>query len=65
LGSSRKFARSWGQKFGADGGSNCSAESQLGLRETQLRMEQKRIDKLMRASSTTLRVMKGEARNQF
>src|SRR6185312_3694160 len=35
----------------------------MGLREMSLKMEQKRIDKLVGALSTKLRVMEGEARN--
>lgn len=36
-----------------------------GLREMQLKMELKRIDKLTAALASKLRVMEGEARNQF
>ena len=36
-----------------------------GKREMHLRMELKRIDKLTSALSSKLRVMEGEARNQF
>jgi hypothetical protein len=39
--------------------------TELGQRETQLKWELRRIDKLSAAIATKLRVMEGEARNQF
>jgi hypothetical protein len=36
-----------------------------GLRETQLKWELRRIDKLSSAIATKLRIMEGEARSQF
>ena len=36
-----------------------------GLRETQLKWELRRIDKLSSALATKLRVMEGEAKNQY
>ena len=38
---------------------------EAGLRETQLKWELKRIEKLSSALVSKLRVMGGEARNQF
>ena len=39
--------------------------TEQGQRETQLKWELKRIDKLSGAIATKLRAMEGEARNQF
>jgi hypothetical protein len=39
--------------------------SEEGQRETQLKWELKRIDKLSSALASKLRVMEGEARNQY
>jgi hypothetical protein len=39
--------------------------TEFGQRETQLKWELRRIDKLSAAIATKLRVMEGEARNQF
>jgi hypothetical protein len=39
--------------------------TERGLRETQLKWELKRIDRLNSAIATKLRVMEGEARNQY